>query len=134
MNKPTDTPGLSRRDVLKVSAAAALGTVFASPLRAAAPPAEAITPQLVEAAKKEGKVTYYTAMDLSVAEPMAKAFETKFPGIKVAVERSGAERVFNRIGQEMGSKIYRVDVVNSSDAAHFISWKREGWLAPYVSE
>ena len=98
----------------------------------AAPPAETVTPALIEAAKKEGKVTYYTAMDLSVAEPMAKAFEAKFPGIKVAVERTGAERVFNRIGQEMASKIYRVDVVNSSDAAHFISWKREGWLAPYV--
>ena len=73
-------------------------------------------------------------MDLSVAEPMAKAFEAKYPAIKVAVERSGAERVFNRIGQEMASKIYRVDVANSSDAAHFIVWKREGWLAPFVSQ
>src|SRR5262249_39685659 len=100
----------------------------------AAPAAEPVTPALIEAAKKEGKVSYYTAMDLSVAEPMAKAFETKFPGIKVNVERSGAERGFNRIGQEMASKIYRVDVVNSSDAAHFISWKKEGWLAPYLSE
>jgi iron(III) transport system substrate-binding protein len=100
----------------------------------AAPAAEPVTPALVEAAKKEAKVTYYTAMDLSVAEPMAKAFEAKYPGIKVAVERSGAERVFNRIGQEMASKIYRVDVVNSSDAAHFISWKGEGWLTPYLSD
>jgi iron(III) transport system substrate-binding protein len=65
---------------------------------------------------------------------MAKAFEAKYPGIKVTVERSGAERIFNRIGQEMAAKIYRVDVVNGSDAAHFISWKREGWLAPYLSE
>lgn len=100
----------------------------------AAPPAEPITQSLIDAASKEGKVTYYTAMDLSVAEPMAKAFEAKFPAIKVAVERSGAERVFNRIGQEMASKIYRVDVANSSDAAHFIVWKREGWLAPYLSQ
>ncbi len=100
----------------------------------AAPPAEPITQTLIDAANKEGKVTYYTAMDLSVAEPMAKAFEAKFPDIKVAVERSGAERIFNRIGQEMASKIYRVDVVNGSDAAHFISWKREGWLAPYLSK
>ena len=100
----------------------------------AAPPPEPITPALVDAASKEGKVTYYTAMDLSVAEPMAKAFEAKYPAIKVAVERSGAERVFNRIGQEMASKIYRVDVANSSDAAHFIVWKREGWLAPFVSQ
>ncbi len=99
----------------------------------AAPPPEAITPELIEAAKKEGKVTYYTAMDLSVAEPMAKAFEAQYPGIKVAVERTGAERLFNRIGQEVGSNIKRVDVANSSDAAHFIVWKRQGWLQPFLT-
>jgi iron(III) transport system substrate-binding protein len=99
----------------------------------AAPPAEAITPALVEAARKEGKVTYYTAMDLSVAEPLAKAFEAKYHGIKVAVERTGAERLFNRIAQENASNIRRADVVNSSDAAHFISWKRQDWLAPYLT-
>ena len=117
-------------------AAAAASTVLA-PLGArvlsAAPPPQAITPALIEAAKKEGKVTYYTAMDLSVAEPMAKAFEAKYPGIKVAVERTGAERLFNRIGQEVGSNIRRVDVANSSDAAHFIVWKRQGWLEPFLT-
>jgi iron(III) transport system substrate-binding protein len=122
--------GIGRRAVLIGAVLAPLGARVVS----AAPAAEPVTPALVEAAKKEGKVTYYTAMDLSVAEPMAKAFEAKYPGIKVTVERSGAERIFNRIGQEMASKIYRVDVVNGSDAAHFISWKREGWLAPYMSE
>ncbi len=50
------------------------------------------------------------------------------------VERTGAERVFQRIGQEYASRIHAVDVVNSSDAAHFIVWKRNGWLAPYVPE
>lgn len=99
----------------------------------AAPPPQAVTVELVEAAKKEGKVTYYTAMDLSVAEPMARAFEAKFPGIKVAVERTGAERLFNRIGQEVASNIKRVDVANSSDAAHFIVWKRQGWLEPFLT-
>jgi len=44
----------------------------------------------------------------------------------VRVERTGAERVFQRIGQEYASRIYGVDVVNSSDAAHFIVWKRDG--------
>jgi len=121
---------MQRRSLLTASLLLPLGARVVS----AAPAAEPVTTALVEAAKKEGKVTYYTAMDLSVAEPMAKAFEARYPGIKVAVERSGAERVFNRIGQEMASKIHRVDVVNSSDAAHFISWKREGWLAPYLSD
>ena len=50
------------------------------------------------------------------------------------VERSGAERIFQRIGQEYASKIYDCDVVNSSDAAHFIIWKRGGMLAPFLPE
>jgi iron(III) transport system substrate-binding protein len=50
------------------------------------------------------------------------------------VERTGAERVFQRIGQEYASNIHAVDVVNSSDAAHFIVWKRDGILAPYIPE
>lgn len=113
--------------------AAGLLLPFGARVLSAAPPPQAMTVELVEAAKKEGKVTYYTAMDLSVAEPMARAFEAKFPGIKVAVERTGAERLFNRIGQEVSSNIKRVDVVNSSDAAHFIVWKRQGWLEPFLT-
>jgi len=42
--------------------------------------------------------------------------------------------VFQRIGQEYGSGIHAVDVVNSSDAAHYIYWKRQGMLEPYVPE
>src|SRR5256885_7082851 len=128
------TPIISRRDVLKGSSALAMGTVFAAPARAAARPATAITPQLIEAAKKEGKVIYYTSIDLPIAERIAKSFEAKFPGIAVRVERTGAERVFQRIGQEYTSRIHAVDVVNSSDAAHFIAWKRDGLLEPYVPE
>ena len=120
---------MRRRTLLGAAALLPFGAKVVS----AAPPAETITPALIEAAKKEGKVSYYTAMDLSVAEPMAKAFEAKFPGIKVAVERTGAERLFNRLAQETASNIKRCDVVNSSDAAHFITWKREGWLQPYVT-
>src|SRR5215468_7369402 len=132
MQKPT----WSRRDVLKASSAVAAAGALVTPARvlAAAPPATAITPQLIEAAKKEGRVIYYTSIDLPIAERIAKAFEAKFPGIAVRVERSGAERVFQRIGQEYSSRIYAVDVVNSSDAAHFIVWKREGILEPFVPE
>ena len=124
---------LTRREVLKGSAAAAL-TVYANPARAAAPPAEAITPALIEAAKKEGKLAFYTAMDLAFAQRLANTFEGKFPGISVRVERSGAERVFSRIGQEYSSNIHAVDVVNTADHAHCIVWKRNQWLAPYMPE
>jgi iron(III) transport system substrate-binding protein len=124
---------ISRRTVLKASGAAAFG-VFASPIRAAAAEPTVVTPALIEAAKKEGKVAYYTPIDLPVSEAIAKAFEAKYPGIAVRVERTGAERIFQRIGQEYASNIHAVDVVNSSDAAHFIVWKRDGLLAPFVPE
>ncbi len=119
-----------RRRTLLASAAL---VPFGARVVSAAPPPEQITPALIEAAKKEGKVSYYTAMDLSVAEPTARAFEAKYPGIKVAVERTGSERLFNRIAQEASSKIYKVDVANSADAAHFLPWKRQGWLQPFLT-
>jgi iron(III) transport system substrate-binding protein len=123
----------SRREVLKGASVIATG-VFATPVHAAAPEATAITPALIDAARKEGKIVYYTSVDLPLAEKIAKSFEAKFSGITVRVERTGAERVFQRIGQEYASRIYTVDVVNSSDAAHFIVWKRDGLLAPFVPE
>jgi iron(III) transport system substrate-binding protein len=127
-------PGISRRDVLKGTGAVLVGAAFSTRVMADAPPAEPVTPALIEAARKEGQVIYYTSTDLPVAEKLAKAFEAKYPGIAVRVERTGAERVFQRIGQEYSSNIHAVDVVNSSDAAHFIVWKRDGILAPYVPE
>lgn len=93
-----------------------------------------ITPELEAAAKSEGKVVYYTSIELKVAEALAKAFEQRYPGIDVVVERNGAERQFSKIGQEYSSKIYNVDVVNSSDASHFFFWKSEGWLAAALPE
>jgi iron(III) transport system substrate-binding protein len=125
---------ISRRAVLQGSSALALSGVFASPIRAAAPPATAITPQLIDAAKKEGKVVWYTSLDLPMAERVAKAFAAKYPGVTPRVERTGAERVFQRIGQEYSSNIHAVDVVQSSDAAHFIVWKEKGILLPFVPE
>jgi len=125
---------VSRRDMLKGAAALMAGSALSTRVLAAAPPPEPITQALIDAAKKEGQVNYYTSTDLPVAEKVAKAFEAKYPGIAAHVERSGAERVFQRIGQEYSSNIHAVDVVNSSDAAHFIVWKRDGILLPYVPE
>jgi iron(III) transport system substrate-binding protein len=124
---------LSRRDMLRGSAGLALGAVPARVL-AAAPEPSRITPELIAAAQREGKVAWYTAVDLDVAERVGRAFEARYPGIRCVVERSGAERNFQRISQEYASRVYAVDVVNSSDASHLIVWKREGLLAPHVPE
>src|SRR5882724_1687179 len=122
----------SRRDVLKASTASAAGFLFAEPLKATAPPPTAVTPTLIEAAKKEGKVSFYSALELTTGERLAKVFEARYPGIAVRVERSGAERIFQRIAQEQASGINAVDVANSTDPAHYLEWKKNGWLAPYI--
>ncbi|KAB2848624.1 MAG: extracellular solute-binding protein [Hyphomicrobiaceae bacterium] len=125
---------ITRRHVIEATAATGLSVMFVPRLRAAAPAPSKITPELIEAAKKEGKAVWYTAVDLPVAERLSKAFEAKYPGIAVRVERSGGERIFQRISQEYSSNIHAVDVVNSSDAAHFIVWKKQGILLPHVPE
>src|ERR1700738_2281757 len=124
---------VTRRGVIKGSAALGL-TVFATPLKAAAPEPVAITPGLIAAATREAKVVLYSAMDLPVGEKLGKAFEAQYPGIQVQIERAGSERLFQRLDQEFSWGIRPADVVNSSDSSHFISWKKNGWLAPFVSE
>src|SRR5262245_66604604 len=107
---------ISRRAVLKGSAAAAAATVFAAPARAQLPAPAPLNDALIAAAKKEGKVSFYTAMDLDFAQRLGKAFEEKY-GIATKVERSGAERVFQRVGQEHTPKVFAVAFANSVDAA-----------------
>lgn len=115
-----------------IAGLAIVGALLPALAGAQAPAPYEATPQLIAAAVKEGKVVWYSATDVKVAEGLAKAFETKYPGIKVQVERAGAERLFQRINQEYGSKIYTVDVIETSDAVHFIHFKRSGWLQPAV--
>src|SRR5262249_18179435 len=121
------TKPVSRREMLKGATAIAASATFAS-VTSAAPPASSVTPELIAAAKKEARVVYYTSIDLPVAERIAKAFEARYPGIAVRVQRPGAERVFQLIGQEYASRVH------PGDAAHLVVWKREGMLEAYVPE
>jgi iron(III) transport system substrate-binding protein len=124
----------SRREMLSATAASVAGALFGGALKAATLEPSTVTPQLIEAARKEGKLSYYAAIELNVAERLGKMFEAKYPGIAVRVERSGAERIFQRIAQENDSGIHAVDVANSTDVAHYLEWKKNGWLAPYLPE
>ena len=110
----------------------ALPAVLLACLIAAPAAGQETTPAMVAAAAKEGKVVWYTAVDVKVAEAVAKVFRAEYPDIAIEVERSGSERVFQRINQEYQSGIKNVDVVNSSDASHFIFWKQQKWLARHT--
>ena len=123
---------LNRRTVLGAAAIGGLALAGPWPALAQAPAPYEIDQALIDAAKKEGTVVWYTATDVQVSERVGKAFEEKYPGMKVQVERAGSERVFQRISQEYGSNIHRADVIETSDAVHFVLFKRQGWLLPLV--
>jgi iron(III) transport system substrate-binding protein len=118
---------ISRRAVLAASA----GLAVARSAHAARPEPAVLTPELIEAAKKEGKIAWYTADDLVLATRVSKGFETKY-GMTVQLERSGAERIYQRIAQEYSSDISAVDVATTSDLGHTVSWRASGWLESFV--
>src|SRR2546425_6825110 len=69
----------------------------------------------LEAAKKEGKVVWYTSLVLPSAERVAKLFEAAYPGVKVEVHRTGSQRILQRVMQELQANIKNVDVVRSEE-------------------
>ena len=86
----------------------------------------------LEAARKEGKVVWYTSLALTSAEKVAKMFEAAYPGIKVEVNRTGSQRILQRVMQELGAGIKNADVVHTSDAGHYVLFKEKKLLMPYT--
>ena len=85
----------------------------------------------VEAAKKEGKVVWYTSLALPTAEKIGKLFEAAYPGIKVEVQRTGSQRILQRVMQETHANLKIVDVIHTSDAGHFVLLKEKKLLMKY---
>ena len=86
----------------------------------------------LEAAKKEGKVVWYTSLALTSAEKVAKLFEAAYPGIKVEVQRTGSQRILQRVMQELQANIKAADVIHTSDAGHFVLLKEKKLLMKYT--
>src|SRR5437879_3560776 len=104
---------MNRRDIILGAASTAASLVM--PHVGVAQQGDPPPPDLVAAANREGRVVFYTAVDLSVSEKLANVFMQRYPRIRIQVERTGAERVTQRVMQEYDSRIKAVDVVDSSD-------------------
>lgn len=84
----------------------------------------------IGAAKKEGKVIFYTSMDSKTANKLGELFTAKY-GIPVDVYRSGTGKVLAKIEAEFAAGKNLWDVVQVSDIAPFLVWKKEGKTAAY---
>ena len=87
---------------------------------------------LVEAARKEGKVVWYTSLAIGSSTALAHFFMNKYKGIEVIVNRNGSQRVLQMVMQEATAGIKNVDVIHTSDAGHFVLLKGKGLLLQYA--
>jgi hypothetical protein len=63
----------SRRDALKASTALVASVVFPAPLKAAGPTPTVVSQSMIEAARRERMVAFYTAIEIPLAESLGKA-------------------------------------------------------------
>src|SRR5215470_18320435 len=70
---------------------------------------------LIEGAKKEGKIMWYTTLIVDqVVRPVKEAFEKEYPFIQIDFYRGNAENLVRRMLTEYQAKRYDVDVIDGT--------------------
>src|ERR1043166_804422 len=71
-------------------------------------------PTLIEAAKKEGKLVWYTSMAIDTSKPLLDAFVKEYPFIKAELVRAGKEQLMNRVLSETRAGQWLFDAISTS--------------------
>src|SRR5205814_7897127 len=101
--------------VVAIAGFAGLGIALnAAPARAQQ---EFGSPELIAAAKAEGKLVFYTANFAEVEQQVIKAFNQRFPEIKVEMVRAPGGQLITRVKTEAAAGKLIADVVDHSDRA-----------------
>jgi iron(III) transport system substrate-binding protein len=87
---------------------------------------------LLEHAKKEGKVAWYTTMNVSQSKPVIDAFQKKYPFIEPVLYRAGGGALLNRVLNEARAGKHDWDVVGGRGEM-ILAFKEKNLLAPYAS-
>src|SRR5215468_5183337 len=95
-------------------------------------PAQEFKPDPVDeaAAKREGKVTWYTSTPVAAGQYIANEFE-KRTGIKVEMLRTGGQNVIRRFQQEADAGRIAVDVITMSDMSAANAMTKRGLFVPF---
>jgi iron(III) transport system substrate-binding protein len=87
---------------------------------------------LYAGAKSEGKVTWYTSLAGDSYKAIVKAFEGKYPGVKVEAYRISGGDMTTRMIEENKAKRYLVDTVETTESN--LMFMRDSFLLrPYFS-
>src|SRR4051794_7531155 len=85
---------------------------------------------LVEGARREGKLVWYTSMAIDTSKPLVDAFEKEYPFIKTELVRAGEEQLMIRILGETRAGKWNFDMVSNSAISTLADRKIIG---PYLS-
>lgn len=84
-----------------------------------------IDPSVIEAAKKEGKVIWWTTMTLDQSKQMVDRFQQKYPFIKPELFRTGGGPMLNKILTEARAGRYAWDVLSGRGEMHHPLMERQ---------
>lgn len=91
------------------------------------------SPAIVEGAKKEGKLVYYTVLSLPESRALVSAFEKKYPFVKTELFRLEGDKMRSKILTEARAGRHTVDVTSNSITNTGLLM-RDGMLATYQSQ
>jgi len=87
---------------------------------------------ILDGAKKEGEVVWYTSAGLQDSNPMAEAFQRDYPFIRVSVVRAGSGVLINKILSEARAQKGLFDVFNTNQES-ILPLKARNLIARYIS-
>lgn len=87
---------------------------------------------LVEGAKKEGKLAWYTTTPPDATSKYIKKFQEKYPFIEFEIYRSGDQNLMIKVMAEVQAKRYRFDVLQTT-SIYLAMLVGKGALAEYLS-
>ena len=90
------------------------------------------TSRLIEGAKKEGKLLWYTALNIKDADMLTKRFEEKYPFVKSQTLRLGTFQLLTKIQTEARAGAFKGDVIEIAGVTGHIL-KKDGVFAKYTS-
>ena len=118
---------ITRRQAIALGAISAVAT-FSRPVLAD-------FGKLVDAARKEGGLTWYIAqIDGETAELVGKSFTALFPGVKVTVMRTTGQVAYERLLNDLKNSVPNCDVFSSTDISHYPALMAKKALANYVPQ
>ena len=89
-------------------------------------------PSVLEGAKKEGSLVFYTTMDIQNSKPVIDAFTKKYPFIRGDLVRLGGTAMVSRIIAEAQAGAQKFDVAVGISPS-YVPMREKNLIGPYLS-